>query len=86
VIELEAHDMSRFERRSVRLIDFVADTEAMVDETLLVTADVDVRFRPSLAVVDEHLVRALNASLVLDNKASSGSTIMRAVIADGRPR
>ena len=48
---------------SVRLIDFVADAEAMVDETLLVIADVDVRFRPSLAVVDEHLVRALDAEL-----------------------
>ena len=43
---------------SVRLIDFVADAEAMVDETLLVIATVDVRFRPSLAVVDEQLVRA----------------------------
>ena len=48
---------------SVRLIDFVADAEAMVDETLLVIADVDVRFRPSLGVVDEHLVRALDAEL-----------------------
>jgi hypothetical protein len=48
---------------SVRLIDFVADAEAMVDETLLVIAAVDVRFRPSLAVVDEHLVRALDAEL-----------------------
>jgi hypothetical protein len=48
---------------SVRLIDFVADAEAMADETLLVIAAVDVRFRPSLDVVDEHLVRALNAEL-----------------------
>ena len=48
---------------SVRLIDFVADAEAMVDETLLVIATVDVRFRPSLAVVDEQLVRALDAEL-----------------------
>jgi hypothetical protein len=48
---------------SVRLIDFVADAEAMVDETLLAIAAVDVRFRPSLAVVDEHLVRALDAEL-----------------------
>jgi hypothetical protein len=46
---------------SVRLIDFVADAEAMVDETLLVVAAVDVRFRPSLAVGDEHL--ALDAEL-----------------------
>jgi hypothetical protein len=48
---------------SVRLIDFVADAEAMADETLLVIAAVDVRFRPSLDVVDEHLVRALDAEL-----------------------
>ena len=48
---------------SVRLIDFVADAEALVDETLLVIATGDVRFRPSLAVVDEHLVRALDAEL-----------------------
>ena len=34
-----------------------------MDETLLVIATVDVRFRPSLAVVDEHLVRALDAEL-----------------------
>jgi hypothetical protein len=47
---------------SVRLIDFVADAEAMMDETLAIAA-VDVRFRPSLAVVDEHLVRALDAEL-----------------------
>ena len=46
-----------------RLIDFVADAEAMVDETLLVVAAFDVRFRPSLDVVDEHLVRALDAEL-----------------------
>ena len=48
---------------SVRLIDFVADAEAMLDETLLAIAAVDARFRPSLAVVDEHLVRALDAEL-----------------------
>ena len=48
---------------SVRLIDFVADAEAMLDETLLVISTVDARFRPSLAVVDEHLVRALDAEL-----------------------
>ena len=47
---------------SVWLIDFVTDSEAMVDETLLVVAALDVRFRPSLDVVDEHLVRALNAA------------------------
>jgi hypothetical protein len=34
-----------------------------LDETLLVIAAVDVRFRPSLDVVDEHLVRALDAEL-----------------------
>jgi hypothetical protein len=48
---------------SVRLIEFVADAEAMVDETLLAIAAVDDRFRPSLVVVDEHLVRALDAEL-----------------------
>ena len=47
---------------SVRLIDFVADAEAMVDETLHAIASVDVRFRPSLAIVDEHLVRALETA------------------------
>jgi hypothetical protein len=41
----------------------VADAEAMVDEALLVIAAVDVRFRRSLAVVDEHLVRALDAEM-----------------------
>jgi hypothetical protein len=39
---------------SVRLIDFVADAEAMLDETLLVIAAVDSRFRPSLAVVPDN--------------------------------
>lgn len=44
-------------------MDFVADAEAMVDETLLVIAAVDNRFRTSIAVVDECLVRALDAEL-----------------------
>ncbi|HEU4677913.1 MAG TPA: hypothetical protein VFS35_00235 [Terrimicrobiaceae bacterium] len=48
---------------SVRLIEFVAEAEAMVEETLHVVAAVDVRFRPSLGVVDEHLVQALDAEL-----------------------
>ena len=76
---------------SVRLIDFVADAEAMVDETLLVIAAVDVRFRPSLAVVDEHLVRALDAELTyrkakgyLIADADSPSSLERFVERSGR--
>ena len=76
---------------SVRLIDFVADAEAMVDETLLVIAAVDVRFRPSLAAVDEHLVRALDAELTyrkakgyLIADADSPSSLERFVERSGR--
>ena len=61
--ELERERILADEFISVRLIDFVADAEAMVDETLLAVAAVDVRFRPSLLVVDEHLVRALDTEL-----------------------
>jgi len=78
---------------SVRLIDFVADAEAMVDETLLVIAAVDIRFRPSLAVVDEHLVRALDAELTyrkakgyLIADADSPSSLEQFVERSGRLR
>lgn len=76
---------------SVRLIEFVADAEAMVDETLLVIAAVDLRFRPSLAVVDEHLVRALDAELTyrkakgyLIADADSSSSLEQFVERSGR--
>jgi hypothetical protein len=48
---------------SVRLIEFVADAEAIVDETLQPIAAIDDRFCRSLALVDEHLVRALDVEL-----------------------
>ncbi|HEY6675403.1 MAG TPA: hypothetical protein VIZ87_01360 [Terrimicrobium sp.] len=48
---------------SIRLIDFMAAAKAILDETLHPLAASDDRFYRSLAIADEHLVRALDAEL-----------------------
>jgi hypothetical protein len=48
---------------SGRLIEFVADAKAVVDETLDAVDAVDVGFPTLSAMVDKHLMRALDAEL-----------------------
>jgi hypothetical protein len=68
---VEAEDSAKMVRErglidefvSIRLIDFMAAAKAILDETLHPLAASDDRFYRSLAIADEHLVRALDAEL-----------------------